>query len=390
MTCDALQFDVIVVGGGPAGATAAFEAARLGLKTALIDKAAFPRDKLCGGGFTGRSARYYPEIFGRAVPEQFDCKDAVTFHAFGQELGVIEDIPPIYLSMRLDLDNLLYTHAIDAGAADFTGERITQIEADDQRVHLASGKTLQAKVLIGADGISSQTARALFGRPFDPENVGFGLEIEAPALGPDAPLRIDFGQAIWGYGWSFPKACSHTVGVGGVLSKNPDMKAIMADYVDELGAPKDIKYKGAYLPFGRARKRPGRGATLLAGDAAWLVDPVTGEGIAYAMKSGSEAAFAASEAIRRREPFMALKIYQHRIRPITWAIAQAHLVRLIIYWGPFREGFIRAFRKSGTLRHDYMRLLGGEIEYHTLMAKLARRMPAYLGRVFFGKKKNAA
>ncbi|MGX9355266.1 geranylgeranyl reductase family protein [Roseobacteraceae bacterium S113] len=390
MSTDVLTFDLIVIGAGPAGAAAAYTGARAGLKTALVDKAKFPRDKLCGGGFTGRSARYYEEVFERALPTAFESKSEVTFHAFGQELGVIPDIPPIYLTMRLALDNLLFEHARDAGAADFTGQRITTLDADAQRVTLASGDVLQGKTMIGADGISSSTARSLFGRPFDPENVGFGLEIEAPPIARDAPLRIDFGQAVWGYGWSFPKHGSHTVGVGGVLSKNPDMKAIMSAYVAELGAPETLRYKGAYLPFGRARKRPGRGATLLAGDAAWLVDPVTGEGIAYAMKSGQMAAFAARDAIARHEPQMALKLYRDRLRPISWAIFQANAVRLIIYWGPFREGFIRAFRRSGTLRHDYMRLLGGEIEYHELSAKLLRRLPNYCKRVFFGRHKKEA
>ncbi|WP_425040286.1 NAD(P)/FAD-dependent oxidoreductase [Primorskyibacter sp. S187A] len=383
MSQETRAFDIIVIGAGPAGASAAYTAARLGLRVALVDKALFPRDKLCGGGFTGRAARYYCEVFERDIPQQFDRKDAVTFHAFGQELGVIPDIPPIYLTMRLDLDALLTSHALDAGAENYTGQRIAEIDAAEQRIVLSNGDVLEASVLIGADGISSITARSLFGRAFDPENVGFGLEIEAPPVAADTPLRIDFGQAVWGYGWSFPKSGSHTVGVGGVLSKNPDMKRIMSDYVAELGAPRELKVKGAYLPFGRARKRPGRGATLLAGDAAWLVDPVTGEGIAYAMKSGQIAAQSAHEAIKRREPDMALRIYRHRLRPITSAITQANLVRLIIYWGPFREGFIRAFRRSGTLRHDYMRLLGGEIEYHTLTAKLLKRLPSYLKRVFW-------
>lgn len=383
--CDKTSsFDILVIGAGPAGASAAYTAAEHGLSVALIDKASFPREKLCGGGFTGRAARYYREIFGRDVPGHFDRKSAVTFHAFGERIGEIPDIPPVFLTMRLDLDTMLCGHAITAGAADFTGTRIESIDADRQTVTLRDGRRLQGRVLIGADGINSAVARSLFGRPFDPARVGFGLEIEAPPIAPDAPLRIDFGQAIWGYGWSFPKAGSHTIGVGGVLSKNPDMKRIMAEYIDELDAPRDIRVKGQYLPFGTARKRPGRGATLLAGDAAWLVDPVTGEGIAYAMKSGAEAAQAARDALKRHEPQAALGLYRDRLRPMVWAIAQANLIRLIIYWGPFRQGFIRAFRSSGTLRRDYMRLLGGEIEYHELTAKLLRRLPDYLRRAFGG------
>ena len=381
-TASAIAFDVIVIGAGPAGSAAATVAARSGLSVALIDKAIFPRDKLCGGGFTGRAANYYREIFGQDLPADVPFRSDVEFHAFGENIGVIEDIPPVYMTMRLELDNLMFEHAIAAGAEDFSGVRDLTIDADAQRVTFGDGRVLQAAVMIGADGIKSAVARALFGRSFDADTVGFGFEIEAPARGEDAPLRIDFGQAIWGYGWSFPKRNSTTIGVGGVLSKNPNLRGIMSDYVEQLGAPPNVRFKGHHLPFGKARKQPGRAATLLAGDAAWFVDPVTGEGIAYAMKSGAMAAEAAVEAIQRHEPHMAVMLYRNRLRPITWAIAQANFVRQIIYWGPFRKGFIRAFRQSGTLRHDYMRLLGGELEYHHIMGKLLRRLPNFLRRAF--------
>lgn len=297
-----MVFDIIVIGAGPAGAAAARTAAAAGLRTALVDKARFPRDKLCGGGFTGRAARYYREIFAPELPGDFTSKSSVTLYGFGEKLGVIGDIPPVYLTMRLALDDHLVALALAAGAQDFTGQRITDLAPEAGRVGLASGITLSAPIVIGADGVSSATARALFGRPFDPARIGFALEAEGPALPAEAPLRIDMGAANWGYGWSFPKRGSHTVGVGGVHSRNPDLKARMHAYMAALDLPPDTRIKGQYLPFGQARKTPGRDNVLLAGDAAWLVDPVTGEGIAYAMKSGQQAALAAAEALARHEP----------------------------------------------------------------------------------------
>ncbi|MDA7428126.1 geranylgeranyl reductase family protein [Primorskyibacter aestuariivivens] len=379
MTPAIQYFDLIVIGAGPAGSAAARTAAAQGLRTALVDKARFPRDKLCGGGFTGRAARYFREIFERDLPPEFDSKTAVALYGFGEKLGVIADIPPVYLTMRFTLDDLLFRLATEAGAQDFTGQRIVHMAPETGRVVL-NDTELRAPVVIGADGINSPTARALFGRPFDPEEVGFALECEAPPVDPDAILRIDMGAAEWGYGWSFPKAESHTVGVGGVHSRNPDLKAIMRAYMTEFDIAPDMRIKGQYLPFGRARKRPGRANVLLAGDAAWLVDPVTGEGIAYAMKSGQQAALAARDALARHEPGAALMLYRHRLRPITQAMRHANLVRLLIYWGPLQRGFVRAARGSGHLRHDYMRLLGGEIEYSDLMRRLFRRLPGYLLR----------
>ncbi|MDD9741770.1 MULTISPECIES: geranylgeranyl reductase family protein [Marinovum] len=375
-----MLFDVIVIGAGPAGAAAARTAASAGLRTALVDKARFPRDKLCGGGFTGRAARYYREIFETDLPETFDSKSAVTLYGFGEKLGVIENIPPVYLTMRLSLDAHLVALALAAGAEDFTGTRIAELAPEAGRVTLADGTRLEAPVVIGADGVTSATARALFGRPFDPARIGFALEAEGPALPADAPLRIDMGAANWGYGWSFPKSGSHTVGVGGVHSRNPDLKTIMRAYMADLDVPAETRVKGQYLPFGKARRAPGRDNVLLAGDAAWLVDPVTGEGIAYAMKSGQLAALAARDALARHEPDAALRLYRQRLRPILTAMRHANMVRLLLYWGPFKTGFVRAVRKSGHLRHDYMRLLGGEIEYPDLMRALVRRLPNYLMR----------
>ena len=98
------------------------------------------------------------------------------------------------------------------------------------------------------------------------------------------------------------------------------------------------------------------------------------------MKSGQMAALAARDALARHEPDAALRLYRARLRPITRAMRDANVVRLLIYWGPVRKGFIRAVRGSGRLRHDYMRLLGGELEYTDLMRRLIWRLPNYIGR----------
>lgn len=375
-----MEFDLIVIGAGPAGAAAAMTAVRAGLRCALVDKARFPRDKLCGAGFTGRAAKYYREIFATDLPSEFDRKTTVELYGFGEKLGIIADVPTVYLTMRLSLDAHLCALALAAGAVDFTGQRIAELSPEAGKVTLSDGRILTAPIVIGADGVNSMTARTLFGRAFDPARIGFALEVEAPPISPDAPLRIDMGAAHWGYGWSFPKSGSHTVGVGGVHSRNPNLKSLMQDYMSLLDVPSDLRIKGQYLPFGQARKRPGRANVLLAGDAAWLVDPVTGEGIAYALKSGQLAALAARDALARHEPAAALMLYRHRLRPILNAMRHANLVRYLLYWGPFQRGFVRAARGSGRLRHDYMALLGGNLEYGDLMWRLLRRFPNYIAR----------
>ncbi|TCL08446.1 geranylgeranyl reductase family protein [Shimia isoporae] len=375
------DFDIIVIGAGPAGSAAATWAAKHGAKVALVDKAMFPRNKLCGGLFTERSRSYYCEIFGR----DFDLSRAVTRHDIsfwhdGAELATLTDIPPLHLTMRLDLDNTLFEHALTAGASDFSGRHIAQISENE--ILFKDGTALHAPILIGADGVNSIVAKHLFGASFNTETIGFGLEIEVPesTQNPvEKPLRIDFGAATWGYGWSFPKQNSTTVGVGGLRAPNPDMKAHMRHYLKTLGLdPEAVKFKGHHLPFGDFRPTPGRDNILLAGDAAGLVDPITGEGIAFAMKSGQIAAQSALDALGAGSPKTALRRYQRTLRDMQRNLRIARTLRRIIFAPRWQGAFTRTFRRSGTVRVMYMRLLAGELEYPQLARSVVARLPRYL------------
>ncbi|VAV89639.1 Geranylgeranyl/isoprenyl reductase [hydrothermal vent metagenome] len=165
---------------------------------------------------------------------------------------------------------------------------------------LGKGQTLEFTALIGTDGVNSMVAKALYGRAFNPGKIGFALEIEAQSTSPvdeSSALRIDFDAAAWGYGWQFPKRAGHTIGICGLQACNPDMKAHLTAYPERLGQGENARVKGHFLPFGDFRRKPGRGNILLVGDAAGLVDPITGEGIAYALQSGRMAALAVHRAI---------------------------------------------------------------------------------------------
>jgi geranylgeranyl reductase family protein len=375
------RYDVIVIGAGPAGGAAAFCAARAGLRVALIDRKTFPRDKLCGGLITGRARRHYAEIFGHEMPfEAADRKTEVDFRFRGRPVGLIRDAPALCATMRWDLDAMICGHALQAGAADFTGQDVAALDPDARRLSLQDGRVLSYGVLIGADGANSQVARHLFGQSFDRARIGFGLEIEAGGehVRPDAPIRIDLGAVDWGYGWVFPKRRTTTVGVGGLLARNPQMKHAMADYCAMLGidAPQ-ARVKGQFLPFGTFRKTPGKGAVLLAGDAAGLVDPITGEGIGYAMKSGQLAAQAARDALSAGQPKRAIGFYRRGLRPIHHALRMARMIRPLIFLPRLAPGFERAFRRSTTLRHQYLRLMAGEVEYGDILWRLVLRLPRF-------------
>ena len=142
-----MKFDILVIGAGPAGSAAATWAARQGRRVALIDKARFPRDKLCGGLFTERSRATYRAVFG----QDFDLSRAISrteiaFWHTGRTLAVLHDIPPLHLTMRRDLDDTLFRHALHAGAADYSGHAIAQLS--DNTVTFRDGSTISGDILI--------------------------------------------------------------------------------------------------------------------------------------------------------------------------------------------------------------------------------------------------
>lgn len=383
----ATQFQVVVIGAGPAGGSAAFMASQLGLSTALIDKKHFPRQKLCGGLFTARSKRYFKEIFGEDIPRDLLLeKTDIDFRYKGHPIGSIHDIPPLFLTMRWDLDEEIYRRAISAGAADFTGHKISSIDLKSRRLTLGGGKVIEYQILIGADGVNSMVAKEIWGNSFDRRKIGFGLEIEAKGrnIHPERPIRIDFAAANWGYGWVFPKPGSTTIGVGGILGRNPNMKSSMAAYLGDLGVPAEEKeFKGQFIPFGDFRKTPGRDRVILCGDAAGLVDPITGEGIAYAMKSGQLAAESAACCLEKENPGALLKTYKGKLQGIHSALRMANLIRPLLFLGAFEKVFENSFRSSKTLKREYMRLLAGDVEYKDILWKVFRRTPKLLKALIY-------
>ena len=378
-------YDLVVIGSGPAGSAAALTAAKAGLSVALLDKSPFPRDKLCGGGVTGRSVRYLHDIFDIAPSDAMFLQSTHVRLAFdGRAISQQHTPTPLYMTMRSAFDAALHHQASAAGVQVFAPVRIAEIDAEAVSVTLADGRRLTGAAMIGADGANSAVARALFGRPFNPSQIGFGLEIEMDrALLDDNTTEIDLGAANWGYGWVFPKHDSITLGVGGIHALNPDMKshfrAYLARHAPKLAETGDFKCKGAFLPFGAYRKVPGRGRILLAGDAAGLVDPITGEGIAWAMKSGQFAGQAVVEALAQGGPDRAMAAYMQRLSFIHREMEAARRIRALIYSRPVRPFFPRAVERNPSMSRTYLRLLAGDLDYADLGYKVMFRLMRRLG-----------
>jgi geranylgeranyl reductase family protein len=375
------MFDLAVQGAGPAGSAAARAACALGLRVALIDRADFPRDKLCGGLVSGRSLALLDSLFALpATDPLFHAEARIAFHWSGTPLARFTLDRPLRFTMRRAFDARLRAAALNAGAVPFLAS--IDAMAPDGTLSLSDGSTIHAACVLGADGVNSSLARRLFGRAFDPGRIGFGLEVEWPSALARPETVIDFGAARWGYGWVFPKAEGTTIGVGGLHVRNPDLKSSLARMLPE-GAPPRIK--GQYIPFGAFRRRPGQGAILFAGDAAGLVDPITGEGIALAMESGRLAAEAVRDALDQGAPARAARLYQRRLAPIHAELRRARRLRILLFSTVFHRairGMLAQSTRARTLMFD---LLDGRVSYRTLQARALTALPRLLARGLFGR-----
>jgi menaquinone-9 beta-reductase len=355
--------DLIVVGAGPSGAAAAMEACKAGLGVALIDKAAFPRDKLCGGGITGRALGYIKAVFGPLPADLLHACGQVRMVAGAQEICVLPDARTPSMTMRLALDGYLRGRAIAAGAEDFCGNRIADLDLGRGVVRLADGLQVSAPIIIGADGVNSQVARQLYGRAHDPARVGFALEAEVS--GPSSQtMELDLTAAPWGYGWDFPKVSGRTLGIGGLAVHNGDLKPRFEAWLRAKGIdPATVTIKGHHLPFGEFREAPGRNHVLLAGDAAGLVDPITGEGIGWAIRSGQLAGQAADAALRMNTPNRALALYQASMSDVLRELRRARMLSKLVYHPFMQHRFLRVLARSTRLQSRYMSLMAGEMDY---------------------------
>jgi geranylgeranyl reductase family protein len=392
---DAEHFEVVVVGGGPAGSAAARTLAAAGRDVCLIDRAIFPREKLCGGLVTLRSKKIFERTFGgQWKNDLFVSSTDVAFFSNGKLIAAPPPYSRLFFTMRFDFDNYLLGLARQAGAQLKLGESLSNLDLRARVIQLASGINISFDYLIGADGVNSQIAKSIFGHSFDPNTIGFGLEVEVPRANlPDQSDRveIDFAAARWGYGWVFPKKATFTIGVGGIHKLNPDLRKSLDRYLQHKGLSADeFKVKGQYIPFGDYRKRPGKGCVLLCGDAAGTVDPITGEGIAYAMQSGEAAAQAIIKSTRDKCD-NAFDLYLSEYKNIATPIQQATFWRRLIFPKLIQKPFAWAFADASTLQKGYLDILAGERDYNSLyslfgvqVVKAVRKLFSAISLKLFG------
>lgn len=387
-----MRYDVAVLGAGPAGAAAARAARAEGLSVALIDRAVFPRNKLCGALVSPRAHKALAQIFALAPDrENFLYSDLVSFKWDGSELARFHAPYELTFTTRMWFDDWLLRASLAAGAGDFTGCRVAELDEAGSRLELADGREIAYGVLIAADGAASPTAKQLFGRAYDPRTIGFAFEAEArPGVGEGAECSIDFAVVRWGYGWVFPKHESRTIGLGAIRSVEQDLKALSATYLGREGADPGMAVKGAFIPLGDYRKVPGRGNILLAGDAAGLVDSLTGEGIALAMESGALAAGAAARALGEGRQGQAMAHYARAVRPLQDELDKSNRLRQIAYASATRGLFRDKLASSKNMRAAFFALLAGETSYGEIEKRAAKATLRKIGKGLTGWPKAVA
>ncbi|MFI8941936.1 geranylgeranyl reductase family protein [Streptomyces syringium] len=289
-------WDVVVVGAGPAGASAAYAAASTGRKVLLLEKAELPRYKTCGGGIIGPSRDALPPGFELPLRDRVH---AVTFSLNGKLTRTRRSKRMLFgLINRPEFDAGLVEVARKAGAEVRTGVTVSRVEqhgsaVPDRRtvaIVLGDGETLLARAVVGADGSAGRIG-AHVGVKLDQVDLGLEAEIPVPATVAEdwaGRVHLDWGPIPGSYGWVFPKGDTLTVGVISARGEGAGTKRYLEDFIARLGlAGFEPSISSGHLTRCRSDDSPlSRGRVLVCGDAAGLLEPWTREGISFALRSG--------------------------------------------------------------------------------------------------------
>jgi geranylgeranyl reductase family protein len=304
------RFDVAVVGAGPAGSAAAIAACRAGARVLLLDRAGFPRDKACGDGIAAEAVAVLRELGVTGVTDGYPPIERLRL--VGPQGAVVSRaLPrPAHTVPRRVFDERLVRAAVAAGAD--LRRHVVRAVRDDGAGSVTIDGRYAAAVLIGADGAGSVVRRAL-GHPVNPPgHLAVAIRGYAPSTATEQVI-ITTAQQWPAYAWEFPLGDgTANVGYGEGLRGEPLTRAYLLDRLNALlPGTEPAGLRGHHLPLSTRRPPPGRGRMLLAGDALSLINPFTGEGIFYAVLSGSLAGAAAAaggnrvaeryrDALRRR------------------------------------------------------------------------------------------
>jgi geranylgeranyl reductase family protein len=385
---------IAIVGGGPAGAMAAIRLARAGAAVTIFD-ASHPREKACGGGVTGRALALITDVVDVAAlpavvvrsaiveePGMVRLKADTTVEADTtaavevalRDRGLSSDSSLVVLS-RAVFDKALLDAALDCGAQ-LIAEKVIDVARAGQMQVRTAAREYAADFLIGADGANSLVRRK-FARPFKRAEVSIaaGYFVHG-ASGSSIAIRSITKQP--GYLWSFPRPDHLAVGVcapAAEHSTSPELRAQSRTWIESHGLHVGNRL-GQYawpIPsagFSSVDEVCAAGAGwALIGDAAGLVDPLTREGIYYALLSGQWA----SEALASPGKQPPREAYLERVRAEMYPeLSRAAGLSRVFFSPAFSSLFVTALRESGPIRQVFADLVAGVQPYTGLRRRLLR------------------
>jgi geranylgeranyl reductase family protein len=288
------NYDVIVVGAGPAGATLAYELVRSGIDVLLLDKERLPRYKCCAGGLTRRAAKLLDFDISQVVE---DTVYEITF-AFNLDRAFLREHSEalIYTVMRDTFDQLLVQKAQRLGAVLIEGQKVAGIQVSPEQIEIATADSVfHCRLVVGADGAYSIVARELNMK----RRIEYlaAMESEITVAEKDlarwkSRVQIDLGIIPAGYAWVFPKRDHLSIGAGCRASRARNLNRYYQRFLNSLNiGDYTVARSGSHLiPTCTEGRLVWQDRALLLGDAAGLTDPLTGEGIYYAIRSAQLAA----------------------------------------------------------------------------------------------------
>jgi geranylgeranyl reductase family protein len=372
MVSDRPDYDAIIVGASIAGCRAALTLSSENRRVLLVDKRTFPRWKPCAGGITLKAAPYIP----RELEHLFECTMRGAYLTYGDRhrIHITSNSPLGWMVHREAFDQAHLELARSQPTIDVAlGSCVQRISEEPGRVvvQMSSGNP-SASALIGADGVNSLVSQSLPGHADRSIGFAFEGEVSAPHNRLKEDVLFDFRGFPRGYGWIFPK--QHHVSVGGFIYKQstPGMRTLYTDFCNEtdgLQGHTTLRARGHLIPHGGSHRKLNSSRIVLAGDAAGLVDAMTGEGIYYALRSGHLAAQAVSRFLAADTTLDTYSAHVHT--EIQRELRYAQRCAELLFGWP-RLSFHALFRNA-LVCEWLIKILTGKMRYSDLRRALLKR-----------------